>query len=484
MGYVDCEYHLMGVEDQLWARFHSVCIDCDGPVALDQADLTTLGGMAFDPGDYGQELFARLFPPGSDLLLGFRETKVFLSAKGEGMRFRVYIAPNVLNGLRELAWERLHDGDGVMALSPAVAFSRYLAVRKPLGAALAGRPRLLVAIAAPPNLPDLRLAPIDLERTRGILEKCLQEHLEGRIDYEIFTGCVTPGDLLQRLREGGFHALHLVAHGLPPRHGGAGLVLQHANGQANPVSEQGVANIFLGNPDLRLATLVACHGGAAAGHDPFHGLAGRLVRLGVPAVVAMSREISLAAAELFSQHFYRSLAATEEVDVAVNAARQQLSLATDEWDVPVLFMRLRDGRLWKAPKRKPWFVILVAVILCLVALAVAWNGELSPRRDEPATSAPSRSLVMPEDFEERLASARAYSKAGGRGNLGTSVQIYQELVADLPPKAYAALDPDLLALAEKQLQQGAASQAALSFERLLSGLEGSRPETNSHKPED
>jgi CHAT domain len=509
MGYVDCEYHLMGVKNHLWARFHSVCIDCDGPVALKEADLAALGELAFDPEAYGQGLFAHLFPPGSDLLLGFRETKVFLAAKGEGMRFRVYIAPSVLNGVRELAWERVHDGDGVLAFSPTVAFSRYLAVRAPLGAALAGQPRLLVAIAAPPDLPGLGLAPIDLEGTYDALDKCFQAHLQGRIDYEFFAGHVTPGDLLQRLRDGAFHALHLVAHGLPPRYQGAGLVLQHANGLANPVPEQGVASIFLGNPDLRLATLVACHGGATAQNDPFHGLAGRLVRLGVPAVVAMSREISFAAAELFSQHLYRSLAVTGQVDIAVNAARHQLSLTTDEWDVPLLFMRLRDGRLWQVQRRERWIAVLMAAVLCLLVGALLWKGgpslptggwigSVETRSSTGGSEAEtgqgdssgglggpaSAGIPVAEGLKERLAEAEAHCTAGGKEQVEQCVQKYQEILASLAPRVRSSLDPQLLTLAAEQRRQGSTSEAARLYKQLFSGLEGPGPETNSPEQED
>lgn len=512
--YVDCEYHLMGVESHLWGRFHSVCIDCDGPVALEEEALVALRELAFDPERYGQRLFAHLFPQGSDLLAGFQETKVFLLAKEEGMRFRIYIAPSVLEEVRELAWERLHDGNGVLAFSSSVAFSRYLAVRAPLGNALPGRPRLLVAIAAPPDLPTLGQAPIDLEKTRSVLERCFQEQLDGCIEYEFFSGPVTPGDLLRRLQGGAFHALHLVAHGLPPQYQGAGLILQHPNGLANPVPEQGVANIFLGNPDLRLVTLIACHGGAAAVNDPFQGLAGRLVRGGVPAVIAMGREISFEAAELFSQHLYTGLAATGQVDVAVNAARRQLSLLpTDEWDVPILFMRLRDGRPWSLPRSTPrWIIVLIVVVLCLGAGAGLWKMMPSPvtserqavseETEEPAGDPPSKqrqppepNLVkpgkntsgassaevasVPESLEEKLNNARAYRNAGGRENLEKSAQIYEEILRGLAPKMRSLLNPSLRARAEERRKQGNTSEAAGLYEELFRGLERSGLKTNS-----
>jgi hypothetical protein len=59
-------------------------------------------------------------------------------------------------------------------------------------------------------------------------------------------------------------------------------------------------------------------------------------------------------ARLFSGEFYRRLLEHDTVDLAVNEARDKL-LTEGRHDaaVPVLFMRLQDGRLWQAPAARP-----------------------------------------------------------------------------------------------------------------------------------
>jgi hypothetical protein len=77
------------------------------------------------------------------------------------------------------------------------------------------------------------------------------------------------------------------------------------------------------------------------------------VEAGVPAVVAMQDQVTVRAARQLASDFWRDLLAHGEVDRALNAGR--LLLVDDEgtdWSTPVLFMRLRDGRLFE-PQPSP-----------------------------------------------------------------------------------------------------------------------------------
>ena len=79
-----------------------------------------------------------------------------------------------------------------------------------------------------------------------------------------------------------------------------------------------------------------------------------MIEAGVPAVVAMQDFVTVQSARLFSGEFYRRLLEHDTVDLAVNEARDKL-LTEGRHDaaVPVLFMRLQDGRLWQAPAARP-----------------------------------------------------------------------------------------------------------------------------------
>ena len=100
---------------------------------------------------------------------------------------------------------------------------------------------------------------------------------------------------------------------------------------------------------LRLAVLNACEGARGSGRDVFSGTAATLVRMGLPAVVAMQYAVTDRAAIQFARAFYRALAAAQPADAAVAAARQAVSLAAPEsleWATPVLYLRAPDAVLF------------------------------------------------------------------------------------------------------------------------------------------
>jgi hypothetical protein len=78
------------------------------------------------------------------------------------------------------------------------------------------------------------------------------------------------------------------------------------------------------------------------------------VQVGLPAVVAMHADVTVLTARQFAATFYRQLLAHGTIDLAMNEARSTL-ITQGRFDaaVPVLFMRLRDGRLWGETPRTP-----------------------------------------------------------------------------------------------------------------------------------
>ena len=98
-------------------------------------------------------------------------------------------------------------------------------------------------------------------------------------------------------------------------------------------------------------------------------IAERLVRRGLPAVLAMQYAITDVAAIEFTRSFYGALANGLPVDAASAEARKAMSLAAPdswEWATPVLFLRSADGELWTrmqqaegdkmdSEKAQPWW---------------------------------------------------------------------------------------------------------------------------------
>ncbi len=345
--YLDSALYVSSLES---ARFSWAGRDYWGKVALGGEIEETLAALELEPDAYGNRLYDAVFPAGSELREGLREAVVAAEEAKGRLRFVLHIAPDLPEWLHGLYWELLVDGGRQLALarSPDTAFSRYLGVRRALETPATRRPRLLCVISAPSNIEKFRLAEIQ----RDAVVRRLQAPfgmLAEFVDVAILEPPATLGRLRERLMaDGGFHLLHFFGHG-QKRGGTSALVMEDDQGRAQFVGEELLAEVFLGVRELQLVTLIACHGGAPSSRDPFSGLAGRLVQRGVPAVVAMRREVSVEDGHLFTNYLYGHLVQTGRADAAVNEGRQQLYLANPQgiaWSSPVLYSRLTDGRLW------------------------------------------------------------------------------------------------------------------------------------------
>ena len=98
---------------------------------------------------------------------------------------------------------------------------------------------------------------------------------------------------------------------------------------------------------MRLVVLNACQTAQTSASDVSMGVAPGLVKIGVPAVVAMQFKIPDESAIEFSKEFYTTLAETFQVDRAVSEARRKMFINLEagriDWGIPVLFIRKDDG---------------------------------------------------------------------------------------------------------------------------------------------
>jgi MoxR-like ATPase len=126
--------------------------------------------------------------------------------------------------------------------------------------------------------------------------------------------------------------------------------------QAQLVPEELFAEVMVQFvPDLRLVVLASCLTALPMECHALQGVARRLLDVGIPAVIAMQDNIEIKAAKYFSHRLYEELASH-----AVNAARRKLfdlrqknyddanpdHVSAEQWGIPVLFMRLPDGKLF------------------------------------------------------------------------------------------------------------------------------------------
>jgi formylglycine-generating enzyme required for sulfatase activity len=318
----------------------------------------------------GRRLFQSVFA-GPVLGLWHRS----LGKAGNQLRLRIRLEddPHLLN----VPWELLDDPDrGIVATERPVVRSiegpivpRPISMRPPL--------RILAVLSCPPALPQL-----DIDKEWHILDRMLGALVAN--EQVVMEKLVQPTSerIRQALRAEEWQVLHFVGHGLS-----GGLFLGDPNGEASPVDHETVGVLFL-QDSLRLVVLNACEGACPGTSDPFSGVAQTLIKRGVPAVVAMQRQVSDKTAISFAEHFYRGLARRLPIDAALMEARKELRGQNDpEWPVPVLYLSAPAGDLVKPPVpykffpgRRFWVLAALAVLGALLAAFALgrWGSFVEP----------------------------------------------------------------------------------------------------------
>lgn len=294
--------------------------------------------------------------------------------RGSAPRRRIRLSiDNEAAELNPIPWELLHDpamgeeSTGVnLAAADATPFSRYIPGAQKLGQPVAAhRLKILVAIANPAGLDRLGLPPVDVEAEWAALRAAT-----AGLNVELLR--VDQPCTLEAIEDGlraGAHVLHIVAHGSYSKSNQrAVIVLAGLNNQPRfldadqqaqalarylrdsaPRNDFSSENSHFSDPSpggLRLVFLASCQTATQSPTDAFAAFAPRLVRAGVPAVVAMQDLAPVKTARAFAQVFYRQLLRHGQVDLATNQARA--SMLSGQWPgahIPVLFMRLADGQL-------------------------------------------------------------------------------------------------------------------------------------------
>jgi CHAT domain/SIR2-like domain len=293
----------------------------------------------------GQDLFA--VPDMRDVIAKAR-------AQEGQLRVRLFIDRNAqeLNGLR---WEALTDPEAPASGAPLlmgerVVFSRYVSSpdwRRVLPRAK-GDLKALVVVANPGNLSDYvpggqPLAPIDVAGELGRARA-------GLSGIEMTT--LGEGDraslknIVDRLLSGP-DILYLVCHGALIE-GQPQLWLEDDAGKvAVTAGTELVTRLRELEQPPRLVVLISCR--SAGGEDDALGAFGpKLGEAGIPAILAMHGDVTMATVEAFMPVFFRELQRDGQIDRAVAVARGAVRERPDAWS-PVLYMRLKSGRLWYTP---------------------------------------------------------------------------------------------------------------------------------------
>ena len=423
----------------------------DLPVAL---DLTHLRSLAADVDAYGLALGQAVF---ADDACGsaYRETLAVARSANQGLRVRLVVEPPEL---QEVHWERIYhpfaEGWRPLGTTATTPFSRYVAVRQwDRPAPIDNRPlRILVVISSPTDLDEWRLDAIPTDERAHLHE--LFDNLPDVEPVYLESGSVAPPTLaeIRKALGDGCDLVHFLCHGSHTDNG-TFLYLEDEGGQVDPVqSDRLVELVRATSAPPAFAFLAACETAARSRYDAMAPLGPALVDAGgVHAAVAMTEVVGVDTARVFTTQFYARLMQHGRVDQAVNEAR---ALVQDEWDwgVPVLFMRVPDGRLL-TERTPPWCMPVRVALLALVALLlgagiaypsinaylhptkmrgdfniiVADFGEISPNgrvRNSPIGSRLSATLY------QRLEEQVAANVAGLPGSENETLQVWHNTSHD------------------------------------------------------
>ncbi len=318
----------------------------------------------FHPNHLGPTLFEALFH-GKTLKCYERALK---RARGQ-VRIKLHTMASSAGHelLNRIPWELMQhsrDPDPLIVM-PQTTLVRYL----PCGVGGPGvipfppKLRVLVVVPRPKNSKQ----PLNPEDTLHSFHKVLGEENVTLLQEPTLEG------LKHALAEQKYHILHFTTHGV--FHRGKGLIeLEDSDGKSHKVKDEDLARMVRSaGGKLRLVTLFSCQTGRMGSHADganFTGVAPALIQRGVPAVLAMQFNFTIAAAHVFMEEFYWALSKGKPVDTAAGWARTQLivkELRKLDWCTPVLFMSTENGRLFSKTQR-----IHVNTVL---AFANAEDGE-------------------------------------------------------------------------------------------------------------
>ena len=337
------------VGDRYPVRAASLLGEVRGFITLDpqqqfQESQERLAKRRVDPAwliDFGRQLYNLIFV--DDIQLLFEQSAAqSLSKPDQGIRIRLRIeAPE----LSVLPWEFLYWPRKERFLGTSVQFPvvRYLEIFEPIEELEVVLPlKMLVAI---PDSPEL-----DVAHEKANLTQTLAG-LSDHVKLTFLEGTVTPTRISDMLLEERYHVFHFIGHG-EFENDQAFLQFNSEEGNAEYINDQQFVNLFVNHPSLKLIFLNSCKSAEISVTAPMAGMAYRLVKTGIPAVVAMQYAIYDDAAIRFSREFYRSIFkshARGRVEFAVSHARNRLlGEFPGERDIgaPVLFMRASEGLLF------------------------------------------------------------------------------------------------------------------------------------------
>ncbi|MBE0696143.1 MAG: CHAT domain-containing protein, partial [Anaerolineaceae bacterium] len=325
-------------------------------------DFTDLLGKIGTNAAYAASLTESLFAPA---LFRQKFAEARASAQNNPLRIRLqldYSDPD----LNRQHWEALLDPETSSPLftGDLVYFSRYLSSFQFRRITARGKRdlRALLTAAGPDGLGNFQLDAVDVEKEL----KGVAGHM-GEIAFRCLPGidgqpaAPAPAErcslvqLSRLLRQGvqeekSYDVLYLVCHGIFAK-GEPYLFLEDETGGVARVSGTELVRCIadLAEPP-RLVVLASCESAKENTGAALTALGPLLAKAGVPAVIAMQGQISMDTVATFMPVLFAQLNQHGRIDHAMAVARgEAFTRKRPDYWMPVLYMRLESGRVWKPP---------------------------------------------------------------------------------------------------------------------------------------
>lgn len=333
------------------------------PLKLNPDDFAVLVGG--DPEEYARELTRSVF--------AVTEVREFLltvanlaDRDGMPLHVRLLLDPGAPGPYHVLRWESLQDprDQKPIALQPRMSMTRFVNAQGWRRTRLRRRGDLhALIIAADPEPSTLaKFFPNDRELKAIDVAEQVARAQDGLRDIPTDViaerGRANLPAIVRRLKgEGGvadrYDIVYLISHGAQLAAGPV-LYLEDAEGKATAVQGADFVDALAELDNLpTLVVLAACQ---SAGPDSTTmyasalALGPKLAAAGVPAVLAMHGNVTTNTVKLFMSAFFGRLRETGSLHEAVLRGRQAVGAENrPDWWAPVLFTRLRSGRVWFEP---------------------------------------------------------------------------------------------------------------------------------------
>lgn len=312
----------------------------DVPLIL---DAEALRALSLIPNAYGAALTEMVFVP--PLREAWQRALGYAEGQDAPLRVRLHLRGD--DALHAIRWELLRDPvtHTPLAHRERVAFSRFLSSNHLGDLHAATRPSLR-AVVAVADAAGPGMAPVDVAGEVSRAQTGLGDVPVTVLDGRDGRPAATLAHLADAMRSGP-HVLALTCHGALVE----GQPYLYLAGD-DPYRPTPGAELIRQLADLRqrplLVILAACQSGGD-GDAALAALGPQLARIGIGAVIAMQGDVPMDLVAALMPRLFSELRRDGQIDRAVAAARA--ALPTDQpWWLPVLWMAVRDGALWRTPE--------------------------------------------------------------------------------------------------------------------------------------